>query len=81
MTKALLPVLLMVMLAGCASKPVIVEKPVPVTCQTPKPKEPNYPVVDPQDGLFVRVQKLLAIDTLKSAYVEQLEAWGLNCNV
>lgn len=68
--------------SGCAEriKYVEVKIPVPVTCQTPMPVAPAYPTIYPDDGLFVRVQKQLIIDELKSAYLGQVAAWGLACN-
>jgi hypothetical protein len=63
-----------------ATGPKIVKIPVPVTCTTPAPKEPEYPAVDPGDGLFVRVQKLLAKATLRDGYEAQLKAWGEGCH-
>lgn len=67
------------LLGGCATTKEI-KIPVPVTCKTPAPKEPDYPVVNPDDGLFVRVQKLLERDVLHEAYEGQLRAWGAGCN-
>jgi hypothetical protein len=66
-------------LLGCAHGPKV-EIPVPVTCQTPAPKEPDYQVVKADDGLYIRVQKLLANEQLHTAYEAQLKAWGEGCH-
>ena len=60
--------------------PKVVSVPVAVRCQTPKPLTPEYSTIQPDDGLFVRVQKLLANDRLRQGYITQLEAWGQGCN-
>lgn len=75
-------ILFSMFLHGCASHsvPKIVQVPVPVTCKTPAPKEPDYPVAVEGDGLYVRVQKKLAEVELRKAYEKQLLAWGGGCN-
>lgn len=67
--------------AACAHTPppdpVKVEVPIP--CLKQKVAEPVYPVVDPSDGLFVRVQKLLAERELRKAYEGELKAAETAC--
>jgi hypothetical protein len=79
--KRLILLTAMVALAGCQSKPKIIRVPVAITCQTPRPAEPEYPIVAPEDGLFERARKLLVKEKLEAAYIEQLKAWGAGCNV
>lgn len=78
--KALLLVAVSLLVTGCAAKVKYINVPVPVTCQTPMPTAPAYPVVAPEDGLFVRTQKLLAREQLQDAYIKQLSAWGTGCH-
>lgn len=65
---------------GGVHVPKVVSVPVAIRCQTPQPVEPAYQVVGGEDGLFVRVQKLLANDQLRQGYIVQLKAWGTGCN-
>lgn len=67
-------------IAGCAGKPPVrVEIPVPVPCITADIPEPVYPTVDPDTGLFERVQALLAERELRKGYEEQLKAAVAGC--
>jgi len=48
--------------------------PVPVPCIKQMPEKPVYPTVGDGDGLFQRVQKLLAERELRIAYEQRMEA-------
>lgn len=62
-------------LTGCVQPDVEpVKIMVPVPCITERPAEPTYPKIEADDGLFVRVQKLLAERELRIAYEGELKA-------
>ena len=66
--------------ASCAHMPPEpVKVMVPVECKVKVVAEPIYPVVQPGDGLFVRVQKLLAERELRIAYASELKAANAAC--
>lgn len=54
---------------GCATT-----KTVYVPCPPPKIEEPVWPQVKPEDGIFVRVQALLAEREMRRAYEAELKA-------
>jgi hypothetical protein len=43
-------------------------------CPPPVIEEPTYPVVKPEDGIFVRVQALLAEREMRRSYEAELRA-------
>ena len=57
------------LLASCATPRLIY-----VPCPPPVVPEPDYPKAKPDDGLFVRVQALLAERELRKAYEAELRA-------
>lgn len=71
----ILPLLPIVLLAGCAGKPPIqIKVPVPVPCVTEKIEEPIYPTVSEDAGIFERVKVLLAERELRKGYEAKLKA-------
>ena len=68
-------------LSACARTPPPepVKVMVPTPCLKEKVAEPVYPVALPGDGLFVRVQKLLAERELRIAYEGELKAAESAC--
>lgn len=62
-------------LAGCATKePITIKVPVPVPCVTEQIKEPIYPTVSEDAGIFERVKVLLAERELRKGYEAKLKA-------
>lgn len=57
------------LLASCGTPRILY-----VPCPSPVVPEPDYPKVRPEDGLFVRVQALLAERELRKAYEAELRA-------
>lgn len=65
----------LIFLAGCATPQTrVVKLPIPVPCITETIKEPDYPTVEADAGLFERVQVLLAERELRQGYEAQLKA-------
>jgi hypothetical protein len=76
-------------IAGCsrAERPATAYMPIPVTCKTPAPPEPQWKQLPPglsllpeNQRLYVRVQVLLANAALHIGYETALLAWGGGCN-
>ncbi len=73
--RAALPLAALLTLNACGvPRPQTVSVPVPVSCVSEIPARPDFPAVNKADGLFVRVQKLLAERELRIAYEGKLEA-------
>lgn len=66
-------------MAACAHVPEPVKVAIPVDCKVKQIVEPTYPTILPGDGLFVRVQKLLAERELRIAYEGELKAANSAC--
>jgi hypothetical protein len=65
----------LIFLAGCVTPQAkVIRMPIPVPCVTETIKEPDFPRVEADAGLFERVQVLLAERELRRGYEGQLKA-------